>query len=125
MNWTVWRVAYILGLAVCGSFVYVGTFLLKGALCIFFIRLEAMNALLQQFQQYAKYPVSIYHPIIKAMLVTILPYGLASSIPAVVLLGTEGAHWIGWFAPLFAVFYMLVMAAVLQCCMRFYKSSGS
>jgi ABC-2 type transport system permease protein len=125
MSWTLWRVAYMIGIAVCGSFVYVGTLLLKGALCVFVVRLEAMNALLQQFQQYAKYPVGIYHPIIKVMLVSILPYGLASSIPAAVLLHKGGVPWIGWLAPPGALCYMLVMAAALQWCLRFYKSSGS
>lgn len=125
VEWSAWRVGYLLSLVVCGSMVYVGTLLLKGAVCIFVVKIEAANALLQQFEQYAKYPISIYHPFVKIALVTLLPYGLAASVPAAVFLGKEGVAWFAWMAPLFCLGYAAVAAAVFQWCLRFYKSCGS
>lgn len=125
MEWSAVRIIYLAAVTVCGSMVYVGTLLLKGAVCIFVIKLEALHALYQQFQQYAKYPISIYHPVIKTTLVTLLPYGLASSVPAAVFLGKGEVAWIAWMAPLACVLYALLAGAVFQWSLRFYKSTGS
>jgi len=125
IEWSLWRVLYLLALVVCGSLIYVGALLMKGAICIFVVRFEAMNTLLQKFQEYAKYPISIYHPFIKVMLITLLPYGLASSVPAAIFLGKDGVAWFAWLAPLFCVGYMMLMCALFQWSLRFYRSSGS
>lgn len=125
VEWSLWRVFYLLTLVVCGSLIYVGALLLKGAICIFVVKIEAMNALLQQFQQYAKFPISIYHPFIKATLITLLPYGLASSVPAAIFLGKDGVAWFAWMAPLLCVVYVMLSGALFQWSLRFYKSCGS
>lgn|GEM_PF-1771816 len=125
INLSLWKVLYLAGLVAAASLIYVGTLLLKGALCVFVVKIDAMNALLQQFQEYSKYPISIYHPLIKTMLVTLLPYGLASSVPAAVLLGKDGMPWIAWLAPLFCLSYALIMGIFLLWSLRFYRSSGS
>lgn len=125
IEWSVWRVLFLLSLVVFGSMVYVGALLLKGAVCVLAVRVEALNTLLQQFQQYAKYPISIYHPLVKVGLVTLLPYGLAASVPAAVFLGKGGVAWYAWLAPLFCLIYVLLAGAVLQWSLRFYKSTGS
>jgi ABC-2 type transport system permease protein len=123
--WSVWRIAYVAALVVCGSMVYVGTLLVKGAACIFVIRIEAMNTLLQQFQEYAKFPFKIYHPLIRVMLATLLPYGLACSIPAAVFLGKDRMPWVGWMAPLFCLVYLALTWALFQWSLRYYRSTGS
>ncbi len=125
VKWSLWRIVYLVALVMGGSMVYVGALLLKGAICIFVVKLEAMNALLQQFQQYAKYPVSIYHPFIKATLITLLPYGLASSVPAAIFLGKDGVAWFAWLAPLFCLGYAMLMGVLFQWSLRFYRSCGS
>jgi ABC-2 type transport system permease protein len=125
IDWSILRVLYILSVVACGSLVYVGTLVFKGVICVFLIRIEALNALLQQFQEYAKFPVSIYHPFIKTMLISFLPYGLASSVPAAIFLGKGGIAWIAWLAPLCCVVYVILSGLIFNWSLRFYKSSGS
>jgi ABC-2 type transport system permease protein len=125
ITWNLWRVFYMAVIVISGSLVYAGTFLLKGIFCIFVVKLDAMNTLLQQFREYAKYPINIYHPIIKIMLISLLPYGLVSSVPAAIFLGKDGIHWIAWMAPVLCLFYLLLTGSLFHWSLRFYKSSGS
>jgi ABC-2 type transport system permease protein len=125
VDWHPLRILYIGLVLVGGSLVYVGTLLIKGAFCIFVFKFDAFHTLLQQFQQYAKYPITIYHPVIRIVLVTALPYALASSVPAAAFLSKGGIAWIAWFAPLFCVLYFAMSSGLFLWCLRYYRSTGS
>jgi ABC-2 type transport system permease protein len=125
VEWTLLRVVYLLSVVICGSMVYVGTQLLKGVVSVFLIRIDAINALLQEVQQYAKFPLSIYHPIVRVALISVLPYALATSVPAAAFLGKGEITSLAWFAPLACLGYALFAGLIFQWSLRFYKSTGS
>lgn len=78
------------------------------------------------FADFAKYPIKIYHPIIKFIMTFILPFGLVISIPVeVVLKGGYNALLVSGWIILVASVLSLIGYYIWNCGLRRYESSGS
>jgi len=74
--------------------------------------------------EFARYPLTIYHPIIQFLLTWIIPFGFASYYPASYLLGRD-VGLLAWIGPLVAVILLFISYRVWLFGLRHYTSTGT
>jgi ABC-2 type transport system permease protein len=74
--------------------------------------------------EFAKYPLSIYHSSIRILLTWIIPYGFVSFYPASYLLGRDVGPLV-WLSPFVALVFIFIAYRVWLFGLRHYSSTGS
>jgi ABC-2 type transport system permease protein len=74
--------------------------------------------------EFAKYPLNIYHSAIKILLTWLVPYGFVSFYPASHVLG-RNVGMMAWMSPVVAGIFMLAAYRVWLFGLRHYSGTGS
>jgi ABC-2 type transport system permease protein len=74
--------------------------------------------------EFAKYPLSIYHGAIRILLTWIIPYGFVSFYPASYLLGRDVGQLV-WLSPIVALVFIFIAYRAWLFGLRHYSSTGS
>jgi ABC-2 type transport system permease protein len=74
--------------------------------------------------EFAKYPLSIYHGAIRILLTWLIPYGFVSFYPASYLLGRDIGVMV-WLSPVVAGTFLFVAYQVWRFGLRHYSGTGS
>lgn len=94
---------------IVGVIMYFAFFLLLSSLSFWF---NSRFSLLWSFldvTEYSNYPLDIFSKSIRNILTWIVPFGLVSFYPSLIILGKmPELHWIGYCAPLVAVAFLLL-----------------
>lgn len=74
---------------------------------------------------FGKYPLTIYHPVLRVLLSWVLPFGFVAFYPATGFLGRGEFAWYFWGTPLAGVIVFGVGYALFRMGIRRYRSTGS
>jgi ABC-2 type transport system permease protein len=74
---------------------------------------------------FGRYPLSIYHPALRALLSFVLPYGFVAFYPATGILGREEFGLYFWSTPLVAAAAFAAGYAIFRRGVRRYRSTGT
>jgi ABC-2 type transport system permease protein len=86
----------------------------------------ALSVLVQESVEFAKYPLGLYHSVVRFIVTWILPLAFVSYYPGLVLLGRPDPKiWLGYAAPLAGPLLTAVAALVWRACLRNYQGTGS
>ncbi|MGY4643756.1 ABC transporter permease [Cellulomonas sp. URHB0016] len=126
VEWTPQLVGLGVVLLVCASLVKVGlnivtncaAFWLKTPWSMFAFAMHSVGEL-------ARFPITIYGPLVKIGLTFVLPYAFMSYFPATAVLSTSNTSWVGWLTPLVAAYCLVAGVRVFRKGMARYESSGS
>ena len=93
-------------------------------------KIKSSGPLLQviyNFISYTKYPLGIYHPILRGFLTFILPFAIFISFPVEIFLGCSSINPYGLALIIIAVAIVLLALSILvwTICARQYESTGS
>lgn len=72
----------------------------------------------------ARFPLTIYGPVVRLVLSVVLPYAFMSYFPASTILSTGAYPWIGLFTPFIAAYCLYLGARVFRHGMNRYQSTG-
>jgi ABC-2 type transport system permease protein len=74
---------------------------------------------------FGRYPLTIYHPVLRMLLSWVLPYGFVAFYPASGLLGRRELAGYFWGTPLVAMAVFVLGYGVFRAGVRRYRSTGS
>ncbi|GJM45431.1 MAG: membrane protein [Gemmatimonadota bacterium] len=112
-------------LAVSGAAIYLGIFLTLTSLSFWFEDRLGIGAPVYNMIRFARYPVTIYHPAVRALLSWIIPFSFAAFYPATAFLRSTEFQLFVWLTPVVAVISLSVALFVFSRGMLRYTSTGS
>ena len=126
VDWSPGRVALGLVLLVSASLVKVGLNIVTNCAAFWLRSPWSMFAFsMHNFGELARFPITIYGPLVRLALTLVLPYAFMSYFPAAAVLSTGSAPWVGLLTPLVAVYCLVLGARVFRAGVARYESSGN
>lgn len=112
-------------LAVSGALVYLGIFVALTALSFWFEDRLGVGAPVYNMIRFARYPVTIYHPAVRALLSWVIPFAFAAFYPATKFLRVSDFAVFVWLTPVMGVACLALAIMVFRQGMKRYTSTGS
>ncbi len=107
-----------------GGAIFVALNLLTATTAFWFIESLPLTRSVYALHDFAKYPLTIFHRSVRALLTWAVPYGFCSYYPASHLLGRE-AGALAWLGPVVAAVLMAAALAFWRFGLRRYQETGS
>ena len=112
-------------LGITGALVYAGVFLTVASTGFWIKDRTGLTSPFFSISEAARYPITIYHPIVQLFFTIIVPFAFCAFFPAVFFI--DAAQWAVWLAlgPLIACGSLAVAFYCFQRGLRVYESTGS
>jgi len=123
-EWTLLKVLYTILSVLSGGLIFISLNLLTATTAFWITESIPVTQIVFTNHEFAKYPLSIYHPSIRLLLTWVIPYGFASFYPASYLLGRD-VGVLAWLAPLVAGVLLFGSYRFWQFGLRHYSGTGS
>lgn len=98
---------------------------LSAATCFWIVNSGTVMIMINKFRDYAKYPVTIYHPIFKFLFTFVLPIAFIAYYPSLLFLRPDEIPLLSWLSPLFGIAFFLISYAVWMKGANSYDGTGS
>ncbi|NLY45849.1 MAG: ABC transporter permease [Tissierella sp.] len=130
IEWTLGKTLLLIGSIIGGNFLFSGLIVLQATLSFWSVQsLEIVNSFTYGGVQAAQYPISIYKPWFRKILIYIIPLATVNYFPAMTILGKSDllsfSKWIGWFSPLFGILFFIFSLSIWRIGVKHYTSTGS
>jgi ABC-2 type transport system permease protein len=112
-------------LAVSAACVYLGVFVLLTAVSFWFEDRLGIGAPAYNLIRFARYPVTIYHPAIRALLSWIVPFAFAAFYPSTRFLRVEEFYVFAALTPVMGAVCLAAAVGLFRLGIRRYTSTGS
>jgi ABC-2 type transport system permease protein len=112
-------------LAVSAACVYMGVFVMLTAVSFWFEDRLGVAPPVYNMIRFARYPITIYHPAVRALLSWVIPFGFAAFYPATRFLETEEFRVFVALTPVAGAVCLLGAVLVFRMGARRYASTGS
>ena len=128
--WTAGKVAMLAVAIVTGVFIYAGIWIVFSTVTFWFVDTqEVANAFSYGGNFLAQYPVNIFGPWLRRLVVFVVPIAFVAYFPALYVLGKEDALGLPgalqFLSPVVAVATLVVAALVWRTAVRHYRSVGA
>jgi ABC-2 type transport system permease protein len=118
------RLLYIIVSVLSGGVIFIALNLFTATSAFWIMESIPVTQMVFNLNEFAKYPLSIYHNGIRILLTWIIPYGFVSFYPASYLLGRD-VGFLVWLSPLVAAVFILVAYRFWLFGLRHYSGTGS
>ncbi len=118
------RLVYILVSVISGGLIFIALNLFTATSVFWIMESIPVTQMVFTMNEFAKYPLSIYHSSIRILLTWIIPYGFVSFYPASYLLGRDAGTLV-WLSPLVAGVFIFAAYRFWLFGLRHYSSTGS
>lgn len=130
IKWNLNKVLLLIGSIIGGNFLFSGLMVLQATLSFWSIQsLEIVNSFTYGGVQAAQYPISIYKPWFRKILIYIIPLATINYFPAMSILGKSDylnyPQWVGWASPFFGFAFFMFSLFIWRFGVRHYTSTGS
>ena len=130
ISWTLGKTLLLIGAILGGNFLFSGLIVLQATLSFWSIQsLEIMNSFTYGGVQAGQYPISIYKPWFRNVLIYLVPIASVNYFPAMNILGKADPlgypYWIGWMSPFVGLTFFILSLYIWQFGVRHYSSTGS
>ena len=112
-------------LIISAAAVYLGVFLLMTSLSFWFEDRLGIGAPIYNVIRFARYPVNIFHPIVRVIISWVVPFAFAAFYPASHFLREHEYRWFAALTPLVAIVVMTIASTVFTLGTKRYRSTGS
>ncbi len=112
-------------LAVSAAAIYLGVFLLLTSLSFWWEDRLGIGAPVYNVIRFARYPINIFQPIVRFILVAVVPFAFAAFYPSTVFLRAAEYRPFVWATPAVAAVLMAGAMATFHAGVRRYRSTGS
>lgn len=99
------KIVFFWGMA---SLFFVGVMNFASATCFWIQHSEIVMTLCYRFKDYAKYPVTLFGPVLQVLFSTVIPIAFISYYPCVDILRNTEKQLMLWIAPVFSLFFFYI-----------------
>ncbi|MCM1103389.1 MAG: ABC-2 family transporter protein [Clostridium sp.] len=90
IHWNAASILYYIGAIIGGVLIQGGMFLFFSSLCFYFVEVNSIRSIFfWEMRKFAGYPISIYHKLIRGLLIYVVPFAFVNYFPAQYLLRKE------------------------------------
>ena len=130
IDWTVARVALLVGSIACGMCTFLGLLILQATSTFWTVEsLEVWSAFTHGGLTMSQYPQSIYRSWFRGLFTYVIPLACVNYFPGLAILGRTDPLGtppiVGWVAPLAGPVFLIVCLQVWRIGVRHYRSTGS
>lgn len=122
--WTPLTVLYLFLAILSGGAIFIALQLITAVSAFWIMDSRPVSRVVFEMHEFAKYPLSMYHPRIGTLLTWLIPYGFASFYPASYLLGRDVGVLV-WLAPIVALVLLFLGYRLWLFGLRHYAGTGS
>ena len=119
-----WKCLWLILCSVSGAFIIFSITLIMETLAFWFTDVVNAVVMVDNLRQFVRYPITIYQPFIRNILIFIIPYSFTSFFPAALMLDMEEYLYYAYFTPLIALSMVIIASLFFQFGLKFYHSSG-
>jgi len=112
-------------LVLSAAAVYLGVFLLLTSLSFWFEDRLGIGAPIYNVIRFARYPVNIFHPVVRVIISWVIPFAFAAFYPASHFLRDHDYRWFAAMTPIVAIVIMIAAMTVFTAGTKRYRSTGS
>ncbi len=119
-----WKCLWLILGSFSGAFIIFSITLIMETLAFWFT--DVMNAvvMVDNLRQFVKYPITIYQPLIKNILIFVIPYAFTSFFPATIMLDMKEYRVYAYLTPCIAIAMVILANLFFSFGLKFYHSSG-
>lgn len=130
IKWTVGKSLLLIGSIIGGNLLFSGLIVIQATLSFWSVQsLEIVNSFTYGGVQATQYPISIYKPWFRKILIYIIPLATVNYFPAMSILGKSDILnyplWMGWVSPFFGFAFFIFSLLIWKFGVRHYTSTGS
>lgn len=130
IKWTLGKTLLLIGSIIGGNFLFSGLIVLQATLSFWSVQsLEIVNSFTYGGVQAAQYPISIYKPWFRKILIYLIPLATVNYFPAMAILEKSEPlnypNWMGWVSPLFGILFFIFSLSIWKIGVKYYTSTGS
>jgi len=118
------HIVYIIVSVLSGGLIFIALNLITATSVFWIMESIPVTQMVFTMNEFAKYPLSIYHNSIRILLTWIIPYGFVSFYPASYLLGRDVGTLV-WISPIIAGALIFIAYRFWLFGLRHYSSTGS
>jgi len=118
------HVVYILISVLSGGLIFIALNLITATSVFWIMESIPVTQMVFTMNEFAKYPLNIYHNSIRILLTWIIPYGFVSFYPASYLLGRDVGPLV-WLSPFVALVFIFMAYRFWLFGLRHYSGTGS
>jgi len=118
------HIVYIIVSVLSGGLIFIALNLITATSVFWIMESIPVTQMVFTMNEFAKYPLSIYHNSIRILLTWIIPYGFVSFYPASYLLGRDVGSLV-WISPIIAGVLIFIAYRFWLFGLRHYGSTGS
>lgn len=123
-NWAAWKILFLVMTMISGTVIYASITLSTASLAFWIGDLGFSAPLLvNQVADYARFPLSLYPPIVSGLLTWVLPFAFVGFLPMTFILGYQKT-WVALGVPAAACTSLLTAYLVFNCGLNRYESTG-
>ena len=115
---------YLIIMVLSGGVIFIALNLMTASSAFWIVESIPVTQIVFNMNEFAKYPLNVYHNAIRILLTWLIPYGFASFYPASYLLGRD-VGLLAWLSPVVALVFISVAYRVWLFGLRHYGSTGS
>lgn len=118
------KVLWLIVFAISGMLIYFAIMTIMATFSFWFIDVMSGMFLVNNLNQFLKYPLSIYSSTINVLMTFIVPYAFTSFYPATFLLDMQQYKLFAWVTPAVALILMVIAVYFFMYGLKNYKSAG-
>jgi len=115
---------YLVIMVLSGGVIFISLNLITATSAFWIVESIPVTQIIFNMNEFAKYPLNIYHGAIRILLTWLIPYGFVSFYPASYILGRD-IGLLAWLSPVVATVFILVAYRVWLFGLKHYGSTGS
>lgn len=120
------NIAVFMLMIICGTIIHISINMLSSSISFWFVGVKgSVMFVVQQFRDFANYPISIYSIPLQIILTWILPFALTSFYPVAYLLGKQGYFVFVYIIPLVSLGFLGISYCIWYIGLSKYQSTGS
>lgn len=122
MEWSVWTMVYTVVALFSSAIIQFAILLTISVLTFWVHEIRSLIYPINWLYDFTRYPLEIFHPVLRVLLTYVIPYALGSFFPAAFLLRPQQYEWAAWGVPASAVVVMTLAHLLWSKGLRRYSS---
>lgn len=121
--WTAGKLAYLVLAVICSMLIQFAVLMLVVIPGFWVLEMRSVIYPVAWLIDFSRYPMEIYHPVLRGLLTYVLPYALGSFYPAAYLIDSQKYGWALYAVPGTTVFLLVLVRWFWKFGLRHYESA--